>query len=298
MKKPTICIVNYEEGIVENGILTKYAKMMERELIDAGYEVSVKNKPDPKADINHHINYIAAQDCPTLNTTMVTHFTSDMYEMEEKLGIMKKFIDKGGIGICFSKGVEKYLAKKEMNPDQLKTVLPAHDGMKRRPKIIMIAYKVYPDGRKREEMFEKLCKKIDPKKFMFRIMGQNWRPILEKVSKEGIQAQHIETFMADAYNELLNTSDYCLYTGGEDAVAQCLIDAKNAGLSIIAPHQEDIEVEFPWETQEELNKIFEELAYNSVEDWTWENYTKKHIDIWEEMYKSSLKSSKEQRRKK
>lgn len=296
MKKPKIVLVNYEEGIVQNGILTKYARMMEKELLDLGFDVSVNNRPDETADINHHINYISAVECPTLNTTMVTHFTSDMYDMEDKLGRMKKFIDEGGIGICFSEGVAKYLANQGMNEKQLKVVLPAHDGRKRRPRIIMIAFKVYPDGRKREEMFEKLCDTIDPSKFIFRIIGPNWKPLLDRVVKKGIQVQWVDTYRDDLYSELLDTSDYCLYTGGEDAAAQCLIDAKNAGLRIIAPAQEDIEVEYHWNTQEELNAIFERLSDNPVEGWTWENYAKQHADIWMDLYRSSLKKGRKSKK--
>lgn len=291
MKKPSIHLVNYEEGIVENGILTKHARMMERELLDLGYKVTVSNTPDKKADINHHINYIAYQKCPTLNTTMVTHFTSDMYEMEEKLDKMRNFIKDGGVGICFSKGVEKYLAEQGMNPKQLKTVLPAHDSLERRPRFIMIAFKVYPDGRKREEMFAKLFRSLEnPKNFIFRIIGPGWAPILDKLSKEGIQVQWADKFDLELYKSVLNTSDYLLYTGGEDAIAQCLVDGKNAGVRLIAPKQEHLEVEYPWETQEELNAIFAKIDENPVADWTWEKYTKEHIKIWEDLYKTSKPS--------
>lgn len=284
--KKTICLVNYEEGIVQNGILTKYARSMERELIDLGYKVTVQNTPDCNADINHHINYIAARPCPTLNTTMVTHFTSDMYELEDKLDKMREFLKRGGIGICFSDGIVDYLVKQGMNREQLRTVLPAHDSLERRPRIIMIAFKIYPDGRKREEMFVKMfksLKKKDKKKFIFRIFGVGWKPLLEKLAKQGIQVQWTDQFNLEQYHSTLNTSDYLLYTGGEDAAAQCLIDAKNAALRIIAPKQTDIEVEYPWETQAELNEIFRKLTENPVEDWTWENYTKQHVAIWESM---------------
>jgi hypothetical protein len=284
MKKLKINIVNYEEGIVQNGILTKYARSMEKELIDLGEDVKVSNRPDPGSDINHHINYIAAQSCPTKNTTMVTHFTSDMYEMKKKLGIMRKFLKDGGTGICFSQGIVDYLVREGMPEDQLKVVLPAHDGMKRRPRFIMIAFKVYPDKRKREDMFKKMFLSLkDPKKFLFRIMGPGWKPVLDPLVKKGIQVQWADSFTQDLNEQLLNTSDYLLYTGGEDAAAQCLIDAKNAGLRIIAPRQDDIEVEYPWSTQKELNEIFDRLQDNQVEDWTWENYTKQHLKIWKKL---------------
>ena len=298
MKKPSINIVNYEEGIVKDGILTKHAREMERALLDKGYKVTVKNQPDPKADINHHINYIAAQDCPTLNTTMVTHFTSDMYQEKDKLDRMRKFLITG-TGICFSEGVRRYLIKQGMPPEKLKVVLPAHDGQPRRPRVIAIAYKVYPDGRKREYMFDKLVRSLrkDNKKFVFRIMGPGWKDVLDKLPKDGPGVYWMDHFENELYKELLDTSDYLLYTGGEDAIAQCIVDAKNAGLRIIAPKQEDVEVDIPFKTQEELNEIFRKIAVNPVEGWTWDNYTQQHIDIWNEIYSKSKRSLKKEAKK-
>jgi hypothetical protein len=283
MKKLKIHIVNYEEGRVQNGILTKYARAMERELQDLDYDVTVSNIPNPSADVNHHINYISAQDCPTKNTTMVTHFTSDMFKLKDKLDKMRRFLI-NGTGICFSQHIKDYLVRKGMPENKLEVVLPAHDGMIRRPKIIAIAFKIYPDGRKREEMFEKMFLSLkDRGKFIFRIIGPGWKPMLERLAKKKIQVQWTDKFSMDLYEQVLNSSDYILYTGGEDAVAQCIIDAKNAGLRIIAPPQTDVEVDIPWKTQEELNKIFQDIEINPVEDWTWENYTKQHIKIWEKL---------------
>jgi hypothetical protein len=277
-----IHIVNYEETF-NDGILTKHAKEMQRVCLDEGHECTRSHRIDPKADINHHINYAAAQPCPTLNTTMITHFTSDMFKHREKLDMVRKFLV-NGIGICFSQGVLNFLVKQGMPREKLRVVLPAHDGRKRRPRIIAIAFNVYPDGRKREYMFTKLIGSLkDQKKFAFRIMGTGWKPVLDPLAKKGLQVQWVERFMGDIYDELLNTSDYILYTGGEDAIAQCIVDAKNSALRIIAPVQEDVEVDIPFETQAELNKIFRKMEDNPVEDWTWEKYTKQHIEIWKEM---------------
>ena len=276
-----INIVNYEHGMGVNGILTKYAKKMEKELIDLGEDVTVSDLPDPKADVNHHINYMAAQPCPTKNTTMVTHFTSDMFQLEQKLDKMAEF---DGIGICFSQGIMDYLIEKGINKNNLRVVLPAHDSLPRRPRIIAVAFNVYPDGRKREQMFIDLIRSLkDQKKYAFRIIGKYWKPILDKLADTKVQFQYVEDFTLDFYTELLNTSDYMLYTGGEDAMAQCIVDAKNAGLRIIAPQQTDVQVEYPFETQKDLDKIFEEMVENPVEDWTWESYTKKHLEIWRNM---------------
>jgi hypothetical protein len=258
---------------------------MEKELLDMGYNVKVSENPDSKADINHHINYAAYEDCPTVNTTMVTHFTSDMQSMEQKLDKMRQ-IAKNGVGICFSEGIKEYLIKEGIPKNKLEVVLPAHDSIPRRPRLIAIAFKVYPDGRKREEMLGKMFRTLkDPNNFIFRIMGPGWKDTLDGLTKEGMVVYWQPEFSADTYRALLESSDYMLYTGGEDAVAQCIVDSAQAGLRIIAPSQRDIKIDIPFNTQEELNKIFQEMEKNPVENWTWTNYTKQHIKIWEKLYK-------------
>lgn len=278
-------IVNYEDIERKTGILTKYARSMEKELKDLKVDVTVSSSPDKKADINHHINYIAARACPTKNTTMVTHFTSDMYNLKAKLDRIRKFLV-NGVGVCFSQGIKDYLIKNGMEAGRLEVVHPAHDGMIRRPRIIAIAFQVYADGRKREEMFVKMFESLKNKKnYIFRIMGEGWRPLLEELDEKGLQVQWTGKFSLDLYEQMLNTSDYLLYTGGEDAAAQCIVDAKNAGLRIISPVVDEVEVDIPWKTQKELNKIFADMDENPVEDWTWENYTKSHLKIWKKMLK-------------
>lgn len=285
MKKLHVNIVNYEQALGIDAILTKYSKQMQKALIDLGHDCTISDTPVLKTDVNHHINYISYQDCPTVNTTMVTHFTSDMQSMDAKIGKMKQ-LSKNCTGICFSQGVKDYLIREGVPKNKLEVVLPAHDSLPRRPRLIFLAFKVYPDGRKREQMLVEACKRIkDVKKFIFRIIGPNWKPVLDELYKMGFQVYWQESFNLELYKEALDTSDYILYTGGEDAVAQCLIDAKQAGLRIIAPHQEDIEVDVSFRNQKELNAIFNKLEENKVENWTWENYCKKHISIWEKLLK-------------
>jgi len=44
-----------------------------------------------------------------------------------------------------------------------------------------------------------------------------------------------------------------------------------------------LKVELPFKNQKELNQIFENIIDNEVKDWTWDNYVKNHIKIWEKM---------------
>lgn len=272
-----INLVNYEQAVGIDGILTKYAKEMKKALLDLGQEVTVSGKP-AKADINHHINYESYVPSKGKDTVMITHL--DTPKKVEKVWQALKT----ATGICFNHKMVKRLVDEGMPKEKLEYVLSAHDGMPRRPRIIAIATNLYPDGRKREFMFEKMVKSLKNKKaVVFRIMGKDWQRVLDPLLKEGLQVQWVDHFIAGFYEELLKTSDYLLYTGGEDALAQSILDAKNAGLRIIAPPQEELEVELPFESQEELNKIFSKIEENPVEDWTWEKYAKEHLKIWEKL---------------
>jgi hypothetical protein len=283
MKTLRINIVNYEQEIGIDGILTKYARQMQRALLDLGHQVTISHIPDSKAQINHHINYASYHSSGSIDTTMITHITGDMQTEKQKIDKIKSSL-KTSTGICFSKGMKDKLIKAGCPADKLEVVLPAHDSLPKRPRIIAIATNVYPDGRKREQMFSKMIRSLkDQKKFTFRIMGKGWKKTLDPLVKIGIQVQWGENFAGDFYQELLQTSDYLLYTGDEDALAQSIIDAKNAGLRIIAPPQEDIEVEYPFKDQKELNYIFSQMEENPVETWTWDNYVKNHLKIWSKL---------------
>lgn len=282
-----IAIVNYEQALGMNGILSKYSRELERALLDMGEDAYITTAPDKKADINHHINYISYQPSKKVDTTMITHVTGDKNQTEkEKIELIKKQSNTA-FGICFSQKMVDKLVKAGVPKERLGVVLSAHDSIPRRPRIIAIATNLYPDGRKREEMFVKLFSTINPEKYTFRIMGDGWKKILDPLANKGLRVQLVKEFRADFYQELLATSDYLLYLGNEDALAQSIIDAKQAGLRIIAPPQDDLEVEYPFRSQEELNQIFKKMAENPVRTWTWEKYAENHLNIWKTLQKKN-----------
>ena len=279
MTKLKIHIVNYEQALGMDAILTKYARMLERELIDLGHDVTVSGKPE-KADINHHINFISYIPSGGIDTTMITHLTGDKNQSEEvKVNLVKNQL-KTSNGICMNQGIKDKLVEAGCDEKKLSVALHAHDSMPRRPLIIALTFSLYPDGRKREEMITKLFKTLDRKDFIFRVMGRGWKDFLEPLRKLGIQAQGSDTFTADWYQQILLTSDYILYTGDEDSLGQSLVDAKNAGLRIIAPPNKELEVEYPFNNQKELNEIFRKLVENPVKAWTWGNYAIQHETLW------------------
>lgn len=276
-----IKLVNYEQALGIDAILSKYARMMERELIDLGHDVEIVDKPG-KADVNHHINFISYVPSGGFDTTMITHISGDKNMSEEqKIELVKKQL-KTSLGICMNQVIKDKLVKAGCDEKKLFVSGHAQDGITRRPIIITIVSNVYPDGRKREEMFTKLVKSLPKQEdYIFRIMGSGWMPVLDPLRKVGIQVQWTDKFTADLYQQFLCTSDYLLYTGDEDSLAQSVIDAKQAGLRVIAFPRPEFQIEHSFTTQKELNEIFRKMSDNEVADWTWERFVKNHVKVWQ-----------------
>lgn len=272
-------LVNYEAGF-NNGILTKFAVKMHEELTKLGHEVRVTNHPIGGMDITHHINYLPYVNMGGVNTLMVTHFLG----VQKKLDALKKGLETAH-GICMSEDMKKELVEAGMPEEKLSVILPAHDGKPRRHQVVAILTNVYPDGCKRAEMFSELAKTLDNNKWAFRIMGSGWEDILTDLVAKGLQCDYFHQFDADTHQKILESSDYCLYFG-KDEGSMAILDAKNAGLKLITTNQgfhKDIGVDYPFDTQEELNKIFAKLSVNPVEGWTWKKYADEHIKLWEKL---------------
>jgi len=278
-----IHIVNYEMNWEIDSILSKYARMLERELIDLGHVVSISGKAE-KADINHHINFNSYKPSGGKDSMMIAHISGDKRQSKAaKIKLIKKGL-KTAHGIAFNPGIVKELVNEGCDKKKLDFVMHAHDGQIRRPKIVAIVSKNYEDGRKNGDMLTKVFNSLkDKKSVIFRIMGAGWLPVLKPLTKKGIQLQYADEFSMDLYTQILNTSDYLLYTGDEDSLGQSQVDAKNAGLRIISRPSPDLEIELPFNNQKELNKIFADFEDNPVKDWTWENYARKHIEIWSKL---------------
>ncbi len=278
-------IVNYEMGF-NNGILTKFSIKLDEQLKSMGVDSRVSDKPDKKADVNHHINYLPYKhegSPKTINTLMVTHFNFD-----EKIEALRKGMETADKGICMSTDTQKMLENKGIR--KLTTILPAHDGAVRRHQIVAILTNVYPDGCKRQEMFSKLVKTIDYNQFAFRIMGSGWEEILPELVADGLQVDYFHDFNKEIHQKILETSDYALYFG-QDEGSMGLLDAVNAGVKVIGTPQGfhlDMGLDYSFTTQEELNDIFKNLIPpNRVRDWTWPMYAKQHLNIWSNLLKST-----------
>lgn len=283
-----INVVNYEQGM-NNGILSKYAIRLHENFIQQGFKSEISASPDPKADVNLHINYLPYkhENSPdSINALMITHIF-DGY----KLDAIRKGMETADIGICMSNDTMEQLIKWGLPREKLITILPAHDKFARRHQVVAILTNVYPDGCKREYMFANLVKTLNYNEWAFRIMGSGWHEILVPLVADGLQVDYFSEFQYDLHRQILESSDYSLYFG-KDEGSMGILDSANAGLKTIAPNigfHKDIGIDHPFDTQDELNAIFASLNKNPVKDWTWENYAKQHIEAFNTCKKGKKK---------
>jgi hypothetical protein len=277
-----INIVNYEMNF-NNGILTKFANKISEELTKVNICHYINNIPLNNVDINHHINYLQypkfSHLCKnSINTLMITHIWEG-----EKLEAVREGM-KTTFGICMSNETKNYLVNKGIDKDRLTVILSGHDLLPRKKIKVAICTNVYPDGCKREQMFYDLLHFLREYNifdcFKFTIMGRGWN--IDKTKFD-----YCDSFIPQLYLNILDTNDFMLYFG-KDEGACSILDAKQVGLKIIAPltgfHRE-IGIDFKFDTQDQLNDIFKKLSFNNVEKLTWENYTKKHLKLWEQLLK-------------
>lgn len=271
-----IHLVNYEQKF-NNGILSKYANKMKEWLDLLKVENSISDKPRLDVDINHHINYLPYSPNQTKNTLMITHIFEGY-----KLDKIKDQMKTADVGICFSQETADFLVRNGVSENKLSVILPAHDELPRKKIKVAVVTNVYSDNCKREEMFYELLKYLKENnlldRFEFRVMGSGW-------DLKEYDILHYSAFDSIWYKEVLEYCDYMLYFGLDEG-AMSILDAKQVGLKCIAPSigfHLNLLIEYPFITQRELNSTFTYLTNNLVKDWTWENYTKEHIRIWEKL---------------
>ncbi len=279
-------IVNYEGG---GWILTKFAQRMNENLNDMGVRSEIGTLPDPAADINHHIPshpYLPLADFG--DTLMITHV-----DCQYKIDLLSHQLKTARMGICMSRETLDLLAGAGIPRNKLCYVNPAHDGnMKPKKYVIGITHRCYDyDLRKRENALLDIINGIDPAFFKFKIMGAGWQGVISAMRERGIEVEYYENFDYNLYHELIPSLDYYMFFGFDEG-SMGYLDALAAGVkTIVTPQGFHLDVpegiDHACCTVDQFTGVLYDLQYErqkriaSVADWTWENYVKKHIEIWQ-----------------
>lgn len=286
--KLKICIVYINDG----WIFGKFANKMQDELNKMGYEAYISKQEDPMADINHFISYGGLQrfysNSKTIRTTMITHI-----DCLSKVNLIKFQAENNAVGICMSSETMRKLTLWGVPRDKICYVNPAHDGdMKPRKIVLGITNRCYHeyDFRKRDDLILKVCEQLNSDHFKLKIMGAGWNNIVGQIRQLGFEVEYYEEFDKDIYQELMPSLDYWLYYGFDEG-AMGYLDALAAGVKTIATPQgyhldTTYKITYPCSTISDFINILQQIQNekseitNAVKDWTWENYAKKHLEIW------------------
>lgn len=274
-------------------IFQKFADKLREELLELGQDVTVSEFSDPNADINHYISYGNLQNFSTnyvgKQTTMITHVDS-----LAKKQLINFQANHDVLGICMSEDTMNKLTTWGIKRECLCYVNPAHDHIIQPRKIVLgitnRCYGLY-DLRKRDDLIYEVLKNVNPNLFELKIMGAGWDAIVADIKKLGIDVTYYNDFDRETYVQLMPSLDYWIYYGFDEG-AMGFLDAMAAGIkTIVTPQGYHLDTKaeptYLCETIDDfvkaLLKIQNEIEIRtaSVEEWTWKNYAKKHLEIWE-----------------
>lgn len=281
-------IVCYED--VNSWILGKFALKMNEELARLGVQSEIARVPDPSADVNHHIIYLDYDGRKYgLDTIMITHV-----DAINKLNMIKRQLETAAMAVCMSGHTVESLAKAGVDRRKLCFINPAHDEVMTPRKVVLgITSKIHDDGRKREGILTSLAAHLRHEDFMFKIMGKGWESQVAGLRGFGFEVQHSPEFVREEYIRLMPTLDYYLYMSHDEG-SMGFVDALAAGVrTIVTPQGYHLDapggITHSIDGFEDLVKALQGISAErrrlteSVQDWTWRNYTLKHLEIWERL---------------
>jgi glycosyltransferase involved in cell wall biosynthesis len=262
--------------------------MLNQELQALSIDSDIATVPDASADINHHIIYWYYDGRKSsIDTVMITHI-----DTFEKLKQLKEQLNAAEMGICMSRQTMDQLSASGVPRERLCFVNPAHDNIIRpRKTVIGITSKVHYDGRKRENHLIELTRNINPDDFAFKIMGSGWQSIVDYMKEMGFTVEYHEQFDYVTYVSLIQSLDYYLYLSFDEG-SMGILDALAAGVkTIVTPQGYHLDapggITYPVNDMTDILAAFEKIVeekhrlVNAVSSWTWADYTRKHVDIWE-----------------
>ncbi len=271
----------------DSWILRKFAIRMSDCLAKTDIDYSISDQSRDDVDLNHHIQF-ATFKAHFNDTLMISHV-----DCGRLLAHLKTQLRTARLGICMSRETMETLVKWGVEREKLCYINPAHDGIIKPRKITVgITHKTHEfDLRKRISALFEMIDSVDPKLFRFVVMGAGWKNIIRKLNELGFETEYYPDFDMETYISIVPTFDYYLFMGFDEG-SMGYLDAVAAGVKTIVTPQgfhldNNFPIDYPCRTVGDFRHAFEHIQdevlkrTKSVSDWTWENYTKKHIAIWE-----------------
>lgn len=279
-----------------NDLLDELAENLQNELCRLGYQVDIGHKEEPQADINHYIcdNNLKIQydsTYETVRTVLVTYSGS----MQENILTENQMLNNLAC-ICMSKNMMHKLILLGISENKIYYINPVCDDTIAPRKITLgITNRCYHqyDLRKRDDLILQVCRQLEPEFFKLKIMGSGWDDIVEQLRDIGYEVEYNSIFDRSLYRRLMPSLDYWIYYGFDEG-AMGYLDALAAGVkTIVTPQGFHLDTScgptFSCETIKDFTRVLQEIqnekkqTINAVKEWTWGNYAKKHLEIWQKL---------------
>lgn len=275
-------------------VIEKMCRRLGAELEGLGCEVTIGDAPDATADINHFMLFWwVPENPPPRSTVAITHIDDS-----HRMYLARSAVTKADMVICMSSMTVKQLVNDGLPREKMCYVLPAFDGVEPRRIVIGLTTRIYPDGRKREYLLERLAMEMDLSAFHFDIYGAGWERMAEVLRKGGATvAVTVDSDDGAAdYRRIMEGIqgfDYYLYLGLDEG-SMGTLDALAAGVkTIVTPQGFHVDlphgITHPFWDYEQLRLVFESIRDDrdgrilGVKDLTWRRYAERHRFIWQAM---------------
>lgn len=274
-------------------IIEKIADKLSERLTARGDEVMITASPEGHADIVHHMSWAFARHKVLPPSTMLITHLDDIYKMNEVTDTLRRFVD---VGVCMSRDMMAQLVSHGASSEKVTYVNPAHDGLIDGRRIIIgITTRLYPDGRKRENVLLQVAKRMSLSGFEFQIFGDGWERVIPHLERSGARVEYYPDsgdFRKD-YERILGrlvSFDYYLYLGMDEGSLGTL-DALRAGVpTIVTPQGFHLDaaggITHPVITAQHLEETLTAIEsgrrdrQTSVATWTWDKYAEDHRRLW------------------
>ena len=278
-------------------IMTKFCDSINCELKKMGYNSKVSHKFDKHADINHYfypdkVCYTRKYRVNKRTTYMIAHI--DTYV---KLRDVIRASRKGAVGICMSRETMNMLISSGVSRDKLCYINPPQDGMIK-PRKLLLGFLNCVGTEDLQEItyFESICGCIDANVFGFVFAGSGWDKVTRIVKEKGFDVDYIQGEDHQAYYKMFDRIDYyCNF--GHDECELGFLDAVSGGIkTIVTPHgyytDTDAEITYPVNNLDDIIRVLKSIEEDRKkyvkfsQMYTWENYAKKHLEIWKYLCRS------------
>jgi hypothetical protein len=285
-------------------IIEKMANRLNENLLLLGINSRVVDLPSIDSDIIHWMHYLNIPTNLTVNSTntmLVTHV--DEIDKLEKLEFL---IHKGIHPIFLSAAHALEVSASLKIKNNFRKILPGSDLAVFNKIKFIINSNSYPDNRKNDNYLIKLSKDLKLTEAIFIFCGKRWEEVGINLREAGAEV-YIYSKAAQNYpdypslNQMTKDSDIFIYMGFDEgsigALDAYLLDRKLI-VSDQGFHKEMLDKNV--NLFKNYNK-FKELIEISIENhvswqkekmkWSWGDYAKNHLNVWQELGQISNSSS-------